>query len=90
MKVSLETPSVFRRHTGNETRFDLEGSNIGEVIDSFVNKYPGTRKIFLDRDGNILHNYNVFINGENVYPLRREVPVKDGDNLALIMIINGG
>ena len=90
MKVSLETPSVFRRYTGNETRFQMEGTTIGEVIDSFVNKFPETRRIFLDRDGDILHSYNVFLNGENVYPLRKETPVNDGDSLALIMIINGG
>ena len=90
MSVSLETPSVFRRHTGDQTSFEMEGTTIGEVVDNLVKMYPKTRKIFLDRDGNILHSFYVFLNGENVYPLRKDNAVKDGDKLALVMIINGG
>ena len=90
MSVHLETPTVYRRNTGNETKFEMEGGTLGEVIDNFVKMFPETGKLLLDKDGNILPSFRVLLNGENLYPAKKETPIKDDDKVVLMMIVTGG
>ncbi len=90
MSISLEIASVFKRYTGNQTKIDVSGDTVGEVLQDMARQYPEARNVFLDQDGHLNRNYDIFINGQSVYPLKPETPVKEGDKLDLIMIINGG
>ncbi len=90
MSISLEIASVFKRYTGNQTKIDVSGDTVGEVLQDMARQYPEARNVFLDQDGHLHRNYDIFINGQSVYPLKPETPVKEGDKLDLIMIINGG
>ncbi len=90
MTINMEIASVFKRYTGNQSKIDVSGKNIGEVLQDMARQYPETRKVFLDEEGRLLRSYDIFINGKSVYPLKPETPVKEGDKLDLVMIINGG
>ena len=90
MSVSLETPTIYRRSTGDEIKFELEGKNIGELIESVVTMYPETRKLFLDKDGNVLPSFRATVNGQQVYPVKNDTPVNSGDKVTLMMIVTGG
>lgn len=90
MSINLEVAAVFKRYTGNQTRIDVDGKNISEVLEDMARQYPETRRVFLDEEGHLHRNYDIFINGQSVYPLKPETPVNEGDKLDLVMIINGG
>ena len=90
MSVQLEVSSIFARYTDNKTNIELEGNTVGECINDLVEKYPDMKKMILDKNGNLRHSYDLYINGQSSYPKEMTKRVKDGDKLNLVMLIQGG
>jgi molybdopterin converting factor small subunit len=90
MTVSIEIPSIFASYAGNLTSFEAEGRTVGECLKDLEKRYPDLVKLILAKDGGLLNSIDIFVNGESVYPRALSKPVKDGDKLKVIMIIQGG
>ena len=90
MSIELQISSVFARYADNKTVLTVSGNTVGECLEDLVNQYPELRKVFLDKDGNILHSYDVYLNGKSAYPKEMPKLVKDGDKLHIIPVIYGG
>ena len=90
MSIQMEISPIFGKYVDNELNVSVKGETIGEALRDLARQHPAAGKVFLDRDGDLLHTFEIYVNGESVYPLRMTTPVKDGDKLTLLMIINGG
>lgn len=90
MSIELQLSSVFARYAGNQTILTVKGNTIGECLENLFHQFPELRKIFLDKDGNLLRTYDIYINGGSAYPKEMTKPVKDGDKLHIIPVIYGG
>jgi molybdopterin converting factor small subunit len=90
MSVSVEISPIFSRYTGNQVNLKANGSTVGECLQDLVRQYPDLKKVILDPDGNLYHSFDVFINGQSAYPKPMARPVKDGDKLYIMMLIQGG
>lgn len=90
MSVQMEISPVFKKYADNNTNFEVEGNTLGECLHDMARRFPKTKKVFMDDEGNLLRRYDIFLNGEGVYPVTMDLPVKDGDKLILLMIIHGG
>jgi molybdopterin converting factor small subunit len=90
MSVQMEISPIFAKYVDNQLNVKVAGSTIGEALQDLKRQHPAAGRVFLDREGKLLHSYELYLNGESVYPLKMENPVKDGDKLTLLMIINGG
>jgi molybdopterin converting factor small subunit len=90
MSVEIEISSIFGRYTDNHLNITVEGKTIRECLHDLVRQFPDLKKILLDKDGNLLHAYDIYINGENLYPKDMTKPVKNGDKLNVVFIIHGG
>lgn len=86
----MEISPIFAKYVDNQLNVTLSGGTIGEALQDLTRQHPAAGKVFLDRKGNLLHSYELYLNGESVYPLKMETPLKDGDKLTLLMIIQGG
>ena len=90
MSVEVEIPSVFARYANNQTVTKVEGSTVGEYLHDLGRQFPDLRKIILDKNGRLSHAMDVYVNGESAYPEEMAKPVKDGDKLNIVMLIQGG
>jgi molybdopterin converting factor small subunit len=90
MTVKVEIPSIFARYAGNRTTFETGGKTVGESIKDLGKRYPDLVKLILTKDGRLLNSIAIFINGENAYPEAVARPVKDGDKIKVVMLIQGG
>jgi molybdopterin converting factor small subunit len=90
MTVRIEIPSIFARYAGNRTTFEVEGRTVAECIEDLGRGYPDLAKMVLAADGSLLSSMDIFINEESAYPDPLPRPVKDGDKINIIMIIQGG
>ena len=90
MSATVEISSVFGRYTNNQLVTKVEGKTVGECLDDFLEQHPDMRKIVLNKDGKLRHNYDIYINNKSTYPLEMTKPVNEGDKLNLIMLIQGG
>jgi len=90
MSVEIEISPIFGRYTDNHLNITVEGKTIRECLQDLVRQFPDLKKVLLDKDGNLLHAYDIYFNGENLYPKDMAKPVKDGDKLNVVFIIHGG
>jgi len=90
MSVTIEIPSVFGRYSDNKLSFEVEAQTVGEALHELGKQSPGLKQLLLDKEGNLMHSYDVYINEESAYPETMTKPVKDGDKLNIVMIIYGG
>jgi molybdopterin converting factor small subunit len=90
MTVQMEISPIFGKYVDNRLNVTLEGGTIGEALQDLKRQHPDAGRVFLDREGKLLHSYEIYVNGESVYPLKMDIPLKDGDKLTLLMIIQGG
>lgn len=90
MSVEVEISSILARYTNNKLSIQVEGSTVGECLHDLVRQFPDLRKLILDKQGNLIHSYDVFVNGESAYPKEMTKPVKDGDKLNVVLLIHGG
>ncbi len=90
MSVSIEMSSFFGLYTNNILNTKLEGKTVRECLHSLVKQFPKLKRLLLDKDGNLMHTYDYFINGQSVYPKDMNHPLKDGDMLNLLYVIHGG
>jgi molybdopterin converting factor small subunit len=90
MSVNIEISPIFGRYTNNILNMKVEGKTVRECLHDLVRQFPDLKKMLLDKDGNLMHSYDFYINGENVYPKDMMKPLKDGDKLNVVFIIHGG
>ena len=90
MSVEVEISSIFGRYTDNHLNIKVEGKTVRECLHDLVRQFPNLKKMILDKDGNLMHSYDFYINGENVYPKDMNTTLKDGDKLNVLFIIHGG
>jgi molybdopterin converting factor small subunit len=90
MSVNVEISSVFGRYTGGVLNMKVEGKTVRECLHDLVRQFPDLKRMLLNKDGNLMHAYDFFINGESVFPKDMNLPLKDGDKLNVIYVIHGG
>jgi molybdopterin converting factor small subunit len=90
MSVSVEISSIFTRYTGNRTDLKTEGKTVGECLRDLARQYPDFGKMIIDKNGELVPAFDIFVNGEDTYPRTMSYPVKDGDKISIIMLIHGG
>ncbi len=90
MSVDVEFSSVFSRYTGNKTFVKTDGKTVGECLHDLARQYPEFGSLILDKNGDLSATFDIFINGESIYPNAMSHPVKNGDKFNIVMLIHGG
>jgi molybdopterin converting factor small subunit len=90
MNVDVEISSIFARYANNQSKLRASGKTVGECLHDLAKQYPELGKLLIDKNGNLVQSFDIFINGESAYPNTMSWPVKKGDKLHIVMLIHGG
>jgi len=69
---------------------EVNGSTVGECLNHLVKQFPRIKKQLFSKEGNLFENITISINGESAYPEQLAKPVKDDDELKIVLLIGGG
>ncbi len=90
MAVSVKIPTQLREAAGGESVAEVEGSTVGEVLDSLYERYDELRDRIAE-DGGLRRFVNVYVGGEDIRFLDGlETPVEDGDEVTILPAVAGG
>jgi len=91
MAVEIKLPTVLRAHADGQATVAIEGSTVGEVFQTLVERYPGLRGNLLD-DGGGLHKFvNVYKDDDDIrYLDGLDTKVHNGDVLSILPAVAGG
>ena len=91
MSVPVRIPAQLRTLTGGESRVDVEGATVGEVLKALDATYPGFGDRLFDEGGALRRFVNVFLDEEDVRFLDGlATPVTDGQTISIVPAVAGG
>jgi molybdopterin synthase sulfur carrier subunit len=89
--VEVRLPTVLRSQAGGRSSVSMDGSTVGEVIQSLVSAHPGMTEQVLNADGSLHKFVNIYVNDDDVrYLSALDTPVKDGDEVSILPAVAGG
>jgi molybdopterin converting factor small subunit len=90
MAVKVHIHATHRQFTNGLEVVAVEGNTVGECLSQLIQQFPGMEKaLFAKKDK--LHNIvEVYINHTTAYPNELAKPVRDGDEIHLVIMLAGG
>ena len=90
MSVSVKIPTQLREATGGEATAEVDGSTVGEALDSLYERY-GELRSRIAEDGGLRRFVNVYVGGEDIRFLDGlDTAVEDGDEITILPAVAGG
>ena len=90
MSIKININPFLTHITNNQSVVEVSGNTIGQCIQQLVTRFPELKKWLFKKDGKLSSLVDIYVNGESSFPLEMSKPVKDGDELHIIIIISGG
>ncbi len=90
MPVKVHIHATHRRFTGGLEVVAVEGSTVGECLNQLIKQFPGMEKALFAKKDKLLNIVEVYVNHATAYPNELVKPVKDGDEIHLIIMLAGG
>jgi len=88
---TIRIPTPMRKLTNDQELVQAAGANIGELIESLEQSYPGIKERLCDQNGDVRRFVNIFLNDEDIRFLDdKGTAVKEGDEISIVPAIAGG
>ncbi|MCG3207986.1 MAG: Sulfur carrier protein CysO [Anaerolineae bacterium] len=89
--TTIRIPSPLRRYTNSQSKVQVNGATIQQLIDNLEAEFPGVKSRLCEDNGQIKRYVNVFVNGEEIRTLQgADTPVADKDEVSIIPAMAGG
>ncbi len=90
MSVTVKIPTQLRAATGGEAEVEVDGSNVGEVLDAVFAAYGDLRER-ITQDGSLRRFVNVYVSGEDIrFQQGLETQINEGDEVTILPAVAGG
>jgi len=88
---SVFIPSPLRRYTAGQSKVQVSGATINELIENLERQYPGVKSRLCDDSGQIKRYVNVFVNDEEIRALQgANTRLADKDEITIVPAMAGG
>ena len=96
--VTVKIPLSFVQTFTDDTEFvqyapdiiEVSGNTVGECLTHLVEQYPHIKKQLFNKNGNLLGNVLISVNGVGAYPEQLAKQVNNGDELDVVFMVSGG
>lgn len=91
MSIKIKIPEYLQFKTDGESIIDVTGNTLRECVGSLVHRCPALKGEIVDAQGMLLFKWLIFINNKLVIASDElSDPVKDGDVILLVPMVEGG
>jgi sulfur-carrier protein len=88
MAVTVYIPTPFRRATGNRDRIEVHAKDVRGMLDELEAAHTGLKGLVRSDTGELHRHVSIYVNSEAIESLG--MPLKDGDEVAIIPALAGG
>ena len=90
MAVKVHIHATHRQFTDGLETVAVEGNTVGECLNHLIHQFPKMEKALFDRR-NELHNVvEIYLNHTSAHPNEMMKPVREGDEIYLVIMLAGG
>jgi len=90
MAVRVHIHTTHRQLTDGADVVAVEGNTVGECLNRLIQRFPGMEKALFAKKDKLLNNVEVYLNHASAYPNELIKPVKDGDEIHVVVMLTGG
>jgi len=90
VSIKINIHPFLSQHTNDQDVVEVNGSTVGQCLEQLVARFPELRQWLFEKNGKLNRLVEIYVNMESSYPEELAKPVKDGDELHIIVIISGG
>ena len=90
MSVRVHLHTTHRQFTNGSEVVAVEGNTVGECLNHLIKQFPGMGKALFAKKDKLLNIVEVYVNHVSAYPNELAKPVKDGDEIHLVLMLAGG
>lgn len=90
MSIKVNIPHLLQHLTDGRRIVEVNGSTVGECLKHLVEQFPLIQEALFDEHGKLNSYLDIYVNEESTYPEDLAKPVRFGDELDIIFMIDGG
>ena len=90
MAVKIHIHMTHRPFTNGLEVVAVEGKTVGECLNQLIKQFPGMDQALFAKKDKLLNNVEVYLNHASAYPNELLKPVKDDDEIHLLVMLTGG
>ena len=90
MAVNVHIHATHRQFTNGAKVVAVEGRTVGECLNHLAQQFPAMEKALFVKKDRLLNVVEIYINQSSAYPNELARPVKDGDDIYLVVMLAGG
>ncbi|MBA7659151.1 hypothetical protein ES703_67116 [subsurface metagenome] len=90
VSVKINIHPFLSHLTNDQDVIEVNGSTVGQCLEELTTQFPGLREWLFGKDGSLNNLVEIYVNLESSFPEELAKPVKDGDELQIVIIITGG
>ena len=90
MAVKVHIHTTHRQFTNGSDLVAVEGSPVGECVNHLIKQFPWMERALFPKKEKLLNNVEVYLSRASAYPNELAKPVKDEDEIHLVVMLTGG
>ena len=90
MAVKIHIHTTHRQYTNGLEVVEVNGNTVGDCLNHLVRQFPGMDKALFAKKDKLLNVVEVYVNHATAYPNELAKPVKEGDEIHLVVMLAGG
>jgi molybdopterin converting factor small subunit len=90
MPVKVHVHKTHRPFTNGLEVVEVEGKTVGECLNHLIKKFPEMEKALFAKKDKLRNNVEIYLNQTSAYPNELVKPVRDGDEIHLVVMLTGG
>ncbi len=90
MAVHVHIHATHRQFTDGLEEVTVEGNTVGECLNHLINQFPGMERALFARKDKLHNIVEIYLNHTSAHPNELTKPVRDGDEIYLVIMLAGG
>jgi molybdopterin synthase sulfur carrier subunit len=90
MSIKVRLNPILQKLTGGQEVVEVTGHTTGECLENLESRFPVIKQMIRDNQGQLRHYCSILVNSKSTHPEELTTPVKDGDQIDIVVFFGGG
>lgn len=90
MSIKVKLHPILQKLAGGQEVVEVTGHTTGECLQDLESRFPVIKQMIRDKRGQLRRYCEILVNSKSTYPKELTTPVKDGDQIEIVIFVTGG
>jgi molybdopterin converting factor small subunit len=90
MSIKVKLHPVLKSLAGGQEVVEVNCRTTGECLEDLEGRFPDIKKLIRGKQGQLRPYCQILVNSKSTYPNELTTPVKDGDQIDIVVFVTGG